>query len=369
VDTLIKKIEFHEQKAKELKARAYKELSDKEGKKFKVISQEVSDEWAMYHGDCIPVLKNIPNDSIHYSIFSPPFASLYTYSNSLCDMGNSTDDEFYSHFGFLIPELYRVIMPGRLVSFHCMNLLMTIGADGVIGLKAFRGNLIKAFVDHGFIYHSEVVVWKDPLVQAVRTRVLSLAHKQISKDSTRCGMGTPDYIVTVRKPGNNPEPVFHGRGFEEYIGEREEPHFKKDDNHLKNKYSHHVWQRYASPVWFDIRQTNTLNVNLARDKNDERHICPLQLDVIARCLELWTNPGDIVLSPFAGIGSEGYEAVKRKRKFIGIELKKSYYDISVQNLRKASKNKIKTLGLDNGNGQEEKFEKIISRNRKRIGGK
>ena len=298
-----------------------------------VINQKISDNYAMYHGDCVEVIKGIPDNSIHYSIFSPPFASLFTYSDSDRDMGNcKSDQEFQEHFQFLVDELLRVIMPGRLVSIHCMNILATIGKDGYIGIKDFRGDIIRAFQKVGFIYHSEVCIWKDPLVQATRTKALALAHKQISKDSSRCAMGLPDYVVTMRKVGNNPEPIAHGRGFECYYGKKNEPLDKKTNNARDNKYSHKVWQRYASPVWFDINQTNTLNHNLAKEKNDERHICPLQLDTIARCLELWTNKGDTVLSPYAGIGSEGYQAIKMERNFIGIELKKSYYDIAVKNL-------------------------------------
>jgi DNA modification methylase len=327
----IREVEFYEQKLKEAKAKL-QEFNWKD-KDTKVINQKITDNWSVYQGDCISITKKLPSNSIHYSIFSPPFSSLFTYSASIRDMGNSTDKEFYTHFNFLIPELYRVIMPGRLVSIHCMNLPMTISTNGVMGMKDFRGDIIRAFVNQGFIYHSEVCIWKDPLVQATRTKALSLAHKQISKDSSRCNMGYPDYIVTMRKTGINSEPISHGRGFEEYIGERPAPNFEKNNNHSKNKYSHHVWQRYASPVWFDIRQGNTLNVKLAKEKNDERHICPLQLDVIARCLELWTNKGDIVLTPFGGIGSDGYQAVKMGRKAILIELKKIYYDITVKNLK------------------------------------
>lgn len=327
-----KEIEFYNQKLKEAKSKLYQYKSDNKKESVKIINQMITDKWGIYHGDCIEVLKGIPSNSIHYSIFSPPFSSLFTYSASERDMGNSTDEEFYSHFDFLIPELYRVTMPGRLLSFHCMNIPLTIEKDNVMGIKDFRGNLIAAFIKQGWIYHSEVCIWKDPLLQAVRTKMLSLAHKQISKDSSRCNMGLPDYIVTMRKPGENPEPVAHGRGFEEYIGEKSEPKFEKNDNHSVNKYSHHVWQRYASPVWFDIRQGNTLNVRLAKEKNDERHICPLQLDAIGRCLDLWTNKGDVVLTPFAGIGSEGYQAVKMGRKAILIELKKIYYEIAIKNL-------------------------------------
>ena len=214
-----------------------------------------------------------------------------------------------------------------------------------MGIKDFRGEIIRAFISAGFIFHSEVVIWKDPLLQAVRTKKLELAHKQISKDSTRSAMGYPDYIVTMRKPGKNIEPVEHGRGFERYIGGMDEPKSTKTNDARTNKYSHEVWQRYASPVWFDIRQTNTLNVHSARSEKDEKHICPLQLDTIDRCLELWTNTGDTVFSPFAGIGSEGYQSLKSGREFIGIELKHEYYTQAVKNL----------IQVENGGSQKRLF--------------
>ena len=300
---------------------------------MKILDQSFGDSWAMYHGDCVEVVLGIPTDSIHYQIFSPPFASLFTYSDSDRDMGNCKDgNDFADHFKYLVPELHRIAMPGRLLSFHCMNLPATISHDGFIGMKDFRGDLIRIFQAAGFIYHSEVVIWKDPLVQATRTKQLTLAHKQISKDSSRCAMGFPDYIVTMRKVGDNPEPISHGRGFERYYGERDEPRDRKTNDPRTNKYSHKVWQRYASPVWMDINQSDTLNVRMARDENDEKHICPLQLGTVARCLELWSNEGDTVLSPFAGIGSEGYQALKMGRRFVGIELKDSYYRQAVKNL-------------------------------------
>ena len=291
--------------------------------------------WDLYLGDAVEGIKSIKDNTIHYSIFSPPFASLFTYSNSERDMGNCRNvEEFQDHFRFLVSDLYRVLLPGRLLSFHCMNLPATITHDGFIGMKDFRGILIRLFQDAGFIYHSEVCIWKDPLIQATRTKTLTLAHKQISKDSSLCAQGYPDYIVTMRKPGKNPEPISHGRGFERYAGEMAEPQMRKTDNSQTNKYSHHVWQRYASPVWFDIRQTYTLNSIKAEE--DEKHICPLQLDTIDRCLDLWSNPGDLVLSPFTGIGSEGYQAVKQGRKFIGFELKPEYFHVAEKNIRMAS---------------------------------
>jgi len=308
---------------------------------MKVLNQEISDKWAMYHGDCVEIIKGIPDNSIHYSIFSPPFSNLFTYSNSERDMGNcKTDDEFKNHFAYLVNELMRVIMPGRLVSIHCMDLLATITHDGFIGLKDFPGMIISMFCGVRFIYHSRVCIWKDPLVQATRTKALALAHKQISKDSSRCAMGLPDYIITMRKPGVNPEPISHGRGFEHYIGDQPEPTKPKTNDPRKNKYSHEVWQRYASPVWWDIRQTNTLNIQAARDEKDEKHICPLQLDTIARCLELWSNENDTVLSPYVGVGSEGYQSLLMNRRFIGMELKESYYNQSVKNLKQTENKEI-----------------------------
>lgn len=311
------------------------------------LNQEVNEHFALYNMDCVDLTKSIPENSIHYMLYSPPFASLFTYSNSERDMGNCKNEkDFLEHFKYLSDELYRTLMPGRLMSFHVMNLPATKSHDGYIGMKDFRGMLIRLFEECGFIYHSEVCIWKDPLIQATRTKTLMLAHKQISKDSSRCGQGFPDYIVTMRKPGDNPEPVSKGRGFENYVGEMEEPSSRKTDNPRTNKYSHHVWQRYASPVWFDIRQTRTLNEKQARDKQDERHMCPLQLDVIDRCIELWTNPGDTVFSPFAGIGSEGFGAIGMGRKFIGVELKPSYYKEALRNLNTACKAKnVGNFGL------------------------
>ena len=298
-------------------------------------NKQDGDGWTMYLGDCVDVIKKIDPDSIGYSIFSPPFASLFTYSNSNRDMGNCKSmDSFFEHLNFLIKELFRVIMPGRLVSIHCMNLPALMGVDGFVGMKDFRGDIIREFQKQNFIYHSEVCIWKDPLLQAVRTKALTLMHKQVVKDSSRCAQGFPDYIVTMRKPGKIPVPISRSAGFSEYIGESEIPRSKRTDDPRTNKLSHEIWQRYASPVWFDIRQTVVLNSKIARTEKDEKHICPLQLDTIDRCIELWSAPGDFVLSPFAGIGSEIYCAVKMGRIGIGIELKESYYRQAIKNLLK-----------------------------------
>jgi DNA modification methylase len=336
---LIERIEIKREEISKLRSRLIK-IESGCNHKGKVIEQTIEKEWAMYHGDCIEVIKGLENDSIHYSIFSPPWIALYVWSDNERDMGNSkSDEEFYTHFSYLVPELYRVLKPGRLLSVHCSLINLTINTNGFIGQKDFPGALVRLFTQHNFIYHSKVMIWKDPLIQAVRTKNLTLAHKQISKDATRCAMGYADEVLTFMKPGLNEEPVAHGRGFEKYIGERPEPKQPKTDEARTNKYSHAVWQRYASPVWMDISQTKTLNYRIARDDKDERHITPLQLQVIERCLELWTNKGDIVLSPFAGIGSEGYESIKSGRRFIGIELKQSYYKTALTNLRAVTRNR------------------------------
>ena len=269
-----------------------------------VIDQTIKNRYAIYNGDSCEIVKEIPDNSIHYTLFSPPFASLYTYSNSDRDMGNCRgDDEFYHHFEFLAKELYRITMPGRLLSFHCMDLPLMKERDGVIGLKDFPAIIRQIFEDCGFIYHSKVTIWKNPVTEMQRTKALGLLHKQIRKDSSMCRQGIPDYIVTMRKPGENSERI----------------------SHTEETFPVDVWQNYASPVWMDIKQSNTLQKKSAREDKDERHICPLQLDVIQRCIELWTNKGDIVFDPFGGIGSTAYVSLTLGRRAISSELKESYY--------------------------------------------
>lgn len=289
---------------------------------MKVMDQYQGKNFVLYQGDCCEVMRGIPDNSVQYSVTSIPFASLYTYSNSERDMGNSRNyGEFARHFGYLAKEWLRVMLPGRLVSIHCMNLPTSKERDGYIGLRDFRGDVICWMEEAGFIYHAEVCVWKDPVTAMQRTKALGLLHKQLKKDSAMSRMGIPDYVVTMRKPGQNPEPVAHTP--EDY------PVSKWQET------ASPVWGIYPSPVWWDICQSDTLNRAQARDDKDERHICPLQLPVIERCIELWSNPGDIVLDPFDGIGSTGYQALKMGRRHVGIELKESYFRLAVEYCRAA----------------------------------
>jgi len=278
---------------------------------MQAITQTITNNFALYHGDSCEVIKSVPDNSIGISVFSRPFGSMYTYSNSERDLGNCrTQEEFLNHFRYLAIEMFRVTKPGRHVVFHCMNMPAQKERDGFIGLKDFRGDLIRLFQSVGFIYHSEVVIWKDPVTAMQRTKALGLLHKTIRGNSAMTRQGIPDYVITMRKPGVDVEPV----------------------THTHEQFPINLWQRYASPVWADIVPNNTLQKKSARDNEDERHICPLQLDVIERCLMLWTNPGDIVASWFAGIGSEGYVAIQMGRKFLGVELKESYYNVAKVNL-------------------------------------
>lgn len=272
------------------------------------------DAFTLHHDDCIDVMKELSDDSVDYAIFSPPFASLYTYTDDERDMGNVTDDqEFIDAFGFAADGLSRVIRPGRLVSFHCMDLPTSKARDGVIGLRDFRGELIRTMEQRGFILHSQVCIWKDPVTAMQRTKALGLLYKQLKKDACMSRQGIPDYLVTMRKPGVNAEPV----GIQSHEISLDE------------------WQQLASPVWMDINPSDTLQYRSVKEHQDERHICPLQLTVIRRAMRLWSNPGDLVLSPFAGIGSEGVVALESGRRFLGAELKRSYWQQAVANCKAA----------------------------------
>lgn len=278
------------------------------------LEQKQGKDWTMIHGDCVEVLQGLPERSVDYSIFSPPFASLYTYSNSPRDMGNCKDDaEFFEQFAFLVRGLRRVMKPGRNVSFHCMLMPTSKERDGYIGLRDFRGDLIRAFQAEGFIYASEVCIWKDPVTSMQRTKALGLLHKTVRGNATMSRQGIPDYLVTMRAPGECEERVTHD----------------------PEQYPVQKWQQVASPVWMDINPSDTLQYRSAREHDDERHICPLQLEVIRRGIDLWTNPGDVVMSPFAGIGSEGHVSIEMGRKFVGVELKSSYFEQACRNLDQA----------------------------------
>lgn len=281
------------------------------------LDQAITDKYALYHGDCVEVLAGLPEHSVDYSIFSPPFSSLYTYSNSPRDMGNCrTDDEFFEHFGHLVRQLARIMKPGRNVSFHCMQLPTSKVREGYIGLKDFRGDLIRAFQAEGFIYASEVCIWKDPVTAMQRTKALGLLHKTVRENASMSRQGIADYLVTMRAPGDV--------AVEDRV------------KHTSEAYPVDRWQKIASPIWDDINPNDTLQFRSAREHDDERHICPLQLEVIRRGIELWTNPGDVVLTPFLGIGSEAFVAVEMGRRAIGVELKGSYYQQAVRNLESLS---------------------------------
>lgn len=275
---------------------------------------EEGKNWKLIHGDCVDVSSQLPDDSIDLTIYSPPFASLYVYSDSVADMGNCRNDgEFFDQYKFLIKEKFRITRPGRLSCVHCADLPTTKGIHGYIGRRDFSGEIIRAHVDAGWVFHCRITIWKDPVVEMQRTKSVGLLHKQLKKDSCKSRMGNPDYMLVFYKPGENLDRVEH-------------------DN---NSFPVDKWQQWASPVWMDINQTNTLNVKAARDKADERHLCPLQLDAIYRCLVLWSNEGDIVFSPFSGVGSEGYQSILNGRKFIGTELKQSYFDQAILNMKDA----------------------------------
>lgn len=313
----------------------------------KAINETSGADWRLWHGDCVEVSASLPDECVGYTLFSPPFSSLYTFSDDPRDMSNTrTHEEFWAQFNFLIAELYRMTKPGRLCSIHCMNLPTSITRDGYIGIYDFRGDVIRAFQKVGFIYHAEaqrpteITIRKDPVAAMQRSKALGLLHKQVVKDSAMSRQAIADYIVTTRKPDENKEPV--AGMFTEYRGTDFEPEqsipyedYEKGRTLAQpgtKQYSIAVWQRYAETVWMDIAQGDVLSRHMAREEADERHIAPLQLTVIRRCLQMWTNPGDVVFSPFAGIGSEGYVALEMKRKFIGAELKESYWRQARDNL-------------------------------------
>lgn len=312
---------------------------------IKTLDQVVTADYAIYHGDACELIRAVPDNSIHFGIHSPPFEGLYKFTNSDRDISNGEGETFWRHYAFLIRELLRVAMPGRLHSVHVMQLPATKGREGFIGMRDFRGDVIRAYEAAGWLTHSEVCIWKDPVVAQQRTKSIRLLHKQLCKDSAISGQGMADYIVTFRKPGDN-ETAIAGM-LDHYAGDAVDVSRAAYDRHAeklvadgkepwpyKTWVSIMTWQRYASPVWTDIRQTRTLQYRSARDEKDEQHISPLQLDVIERCIDLWSNPGESVLTPFMGIGSEVYCAVEAGRRGIGFELKPSYWRQAVLNMQR-----------------------------------
>lgn len=310
---------------------------------IKALDQVITGDYAIYHGDACELIRAIPDNSVHFGIHSPPFEGLYKFTNSDRDISNNEGGTFWEHYAFLIRELLRVSRPGRLHSVHVMQLPATKGREGFVGMRDFRGDVIRAYQDAGWLLHSEVCIWKDPVVAQQRTKSMRLLHKQLCKDSSMSGQGLADYIVTFRKPGVN-EIAIEG-GLTRYFGDaldvsRAAYEVQAERTRAEGKepwpYERWVsimtWQRYASPVWTDIRQTRTLQYRSAREEKDEMHISPLQLDVIERCIELWSNPGEAVLAPFMGIGSEVYCAIDAGRRGIGFELKASYFRQAVINI-------------------------------------
>lgn len=305
-----------------------------------VIEQQITNKYAIYNGDCIEVMKTMPNESVHLSFYSPPFATssgtLYTYSSSERDLSNCKDyDEFFEHYAFVVQEIARLTMPGRMTAVHCMD--VPSGNSGCDNLIDFPGDIIRLHAKHGFKYIARYCVWKEPLAVRNRTMAKNLAHKTIVEDSSRCSVASADYVVVFRKTGENQIPIPHPTGLLEYAGARQIPselHRYRGwkGNQIENRYSHWIWRQYASAFWDDVRIDRVLPFKAARDSDDERHVHPLQLDVIDRIIALWSNPNEIVLSPFMGVGSEVYGAVMNGRKGIGIELKASYYNQAVRNI-------------------------------------
>jgi DNA modification methylase len=281
------------------------------------LNEAHGDDWAAYNADCVSLARQLPDECIDFSVYSPPFGSLFVYSSSAADMGNSTDEEFTAHYSYLVAEKFRLTKPGRLTAVHCSDLPMTKWKDGAVGIKDFSGDIIRIHQEAGWIFHSRRTIWKCPVVEMTRTKHVGLLYKQLRSDSSKSRGGMPDYLMTFIKPGDNADPI----------------------SHESSEFPVEQWQEWASPVWMTVSQTNVLNAKVARSEMDEKHLCPLQLDVIQRALVLWSNPGDTVLSPFMGIGSEGYESVRARRKFIGIELKEQYWRQACENLKGASAQK------------------------------
>jgi DNA modification methylase len=301
-----------------------------------VIDQNSSDRWAIYCGDCIEVMDGLPDASVHLSVYSPPFGGLYHYSSSERDLSNCKDyKQFFEHYEFVVRGLFRLTIPGRITCVHCMD--VPSGNSGIDNLEDFPGDIIRLHRRLGFDYIARYHIWKEPLGVRNRTMAKNLAHKTIVEDSSRCSVASADYLLVFRRKGTNPIPISHPHGLTEYAGERIIPHELQSyrgwtGNQIENRYSHWIWRQYASAFWDDVRIDRVLPFKESRDEDDEKHVHPLQLDVIDRCVVLWSNPGEVLLTPFMGVGSEVYGAVTAGRFGIGIELKPSYYRQALKNL-------------------------------------
>ena len=348
LETIQRKEQEHRQMQREMAAAISAAHKDKD---YEILDSHLEiaegEGWKIYLGDCVQVAGSLDEGSIDFSVYSPPFSNLYIYSDSIHDMGNTRDhEEFFDQYKYLIRELYRITRDGRLTAIHCKDLPLYKNRDGAAGLWDFPGRIIREYEAAGWTFHSRVTIWKDPVIEMQRTKNHGLLYKQLCKDSAASRQGMADYIIVMRKWGDESkwEPVTRGgERFFDYIGSTQSGPGKRDigkartEKERERLYSIAVWQRYASPVWFDIQQTNVLNIQQARESQDEKHIAPLQLDVIERCVELWSNPGDLVFSPFTGIGSEGFVSVQMGRRFVGAELKRSYWEVACRNLQDAKK--------------------------------
>ena len=288
---------------------------------IEALDATTTDDWAMYNGDCVEVVRQLPDKSVDFQVFSPPFANVYLYSDSTRDMGNcDSEAEFMHHYRFLAKELYRTLRPGRLCAVHCKDTIRYKGAHGRAGMHDLPGDLTREMEAAGFQYHCRVTVWKDPVEEQRKTKNHGLLYKQLRKDSSFSRVGMPEYVLLFRR----------------WADEDREVDDVRPVGHTRETFPLDRWQQWASPVWMDVRHTDVLNVRAARDDRDERHMCPLSLDLIQRCVRLWSNEGDLVLSPFGGVGSEGVGALRAGRRFIGVELKPSYYRQAVKNLKSES---------------------------------
>lgn len=304
-----------------------------------VLDQEITDRYAIYNGDAIEVMATLPKGCVHLSIYSPPFGGLYHYSSSERDLSNCKDyKQFFVHYGYVVRELFRLTTPGRMTAVHCMD--VPSGNSGTDYLVDFPGDIIRLHEGEGWHYIARYAIWKEPLAVRNRTMAKNLAHKTIVDDSSRCSVASADYLLVFRRKGDNQTPIAHPTGLDYYAGERRMPSellpYKGwTGNQIENRYSHWIWRQYASAFWDDIRIGRVLPFREARDSEDEKHVHPLQLDVIDRATILWSNPGETILTPFMGVGSEVYSPLRLGRRAIGIELKPSYYRQALKNVAAA----------------------------------